>query len=305
MSQAKELYEKGLEAQRRGKLQEALKLYRASVKSDPGFRPAYNNLGALYSRSGRPDLALGFFKLALELGEDAAVYFNLGSESYRLEKWKESRQYLVRALKLDPRLTRAHILLAYLYEKEGEHRRAWIYFQNALKVEPANRMALLGYAVSLSENEEHERALAAIDSFRGNISGDETLKNLRAGLLLRLNRIQDSFQEYKTLTEESPRYLSFTDHLKKARTEKSESYDRIFSGVDDKIRERTARLKERMARRKALLEKARKSGASSPPAAGNDELKEMVDLSLLHLFNGDPDKALRFLLQAKKMKGGQ
>ncbi|MEQ9362617.1 MAG: hypothetical protein RIF32_00155, partial [Leptospirales bacterium] len=35
------------------------------------------------------------------------------------------------------------------------------------------------------------------------------------------------------------------------------------------------------------------------------DLKDMVDLSFLHLFNGDTDKALRFLMQARKMKQKQ
>lgn len=304
MSTAKEFYNRGLAAEKAGRFQEALKNYKASAREDISFRPAFNNLGVLYARAGRPDLAIGFFNRALELEEDDIVHFNLGSEFFRLENYKESEHHLISALKKNRRLIRAHLLLAYLYTRENKIEKADIYFQNALKLDPRNRAAALGLAVSLAERDRNREALDLTDRYLRENPDDESFRNLRAGLLLKLNLYQESLQEFSELTKKSPEYTSFTDHLRAAREEEKSEYNRVFSGINDKIKERASRLQAKIEKRKRLLKKAR--SAEPPEEISKEELqselKDMLDLSFLHLFNGDSEKALRFLFQARKMK---
>lgn len=305
MSRASELYEQGRRAEQAGKFQEALKFYRNAARADANFRPAFNNLGALYARAKRPDLAIGFFRRALELGEDEAVYFNLGSECYRMEEYAESEAYLKKSLKQNPRFLKSHLLLAYLHGELGRNEKAEIYFKNALKLDANNRMAALGLAVSLAGREQHEASLKVVNRFLEKFKGDQALQNLRAGLLIKLNRYQESLADLSQLTQTSKKYTSFTDHLKAARTESGAEMNRLFEGINDRISDRTHRLKARLEKRKALLQQ-KKSGAEVPAAGEDPELKEdlqeMVDLSFLHLFNGDPEKAMRYLVQARKIK---
>lgn len=292
MSKARELYEQGRQAETLGRIKDALKLYKSSAREDPSFRPAFNNLGALYARAKRPDLAISFFKRTLELGEDAIVCFNLASEFYQLDQPAESIQYLKRALRHDRRMLKAHILLAYIYEGRKQREKAEVYFNNALKIAPANRPATLGLAVNLSERGLHELALRHVDRYLASRPKDGALLNLRAGLLLQLNRYDESIRELDTLTETAQGYVSFTDHLQKARQETETEYGHFFEDIHDKIGEKTRRLKKNIEKRRELLEKE---------APSKDDLKDMVDLSLLHLFNGNAKKAMRFLLQARKM----
>ena len=307
MQEARKLYEQGLRAEQEGRFQEALKFYRATARSEPSFRPAFINLGALYARARRPDLAIGFFKRALELGEDDVVYFNLGSESYRLEEYQESEKYLKKALRLNPRLLKGHLLLAYLHEHLKQYDKSDIYFQNTLKLEPGNRVAALGWAVSLADRELHEQALAVVEKVLGANPADEGLRNLRAGLLLKLNRLEQSLDEFTELTKSSQKFISFTEHLQAARGESREAYDKVFEGIGDKIGDRTQRLRARIEKRKKLMA-ARRAGKTvngtgdDTPEELKQDLKDMVDLSFLHLFNGDSEKALKFLFQARKMK---
>ena len=68
MSQkARDLYMAALAAEKAGKFSEALRQYKAAAREDTEFREAFVNLGALYSRAKRPDLAIGFFRRALDL----------------------------------------------------------------------------------------------------------------------------------------------------------------------------------------------------------------------------------------------
>lgn len=302
MSEAAKLYEQGRRAEQGGRFQEALRFYKASARQDPNFREAYNNLGVLYARARRPDLAIGFFQRAFEIKEDAKVCFNLGSELFRLERFSESEFYLVRTLQHDRRMVRAHVLLAYLYSKQKRWDRAVNYFSNALKLEPANRPAALGFTVLLSDQNRFAEALEVSRAYLAHVPSDQTFQRLQAGFLLKAEDHKASLQAYSTLAKTDTKFSAFTDHLAAARKESQAEYSQVFDGIDDKIRERADRLRERIRRRKEWLQS--KQGQSMPTEPGQlkTDLKDMVDLSFLHLFNGDPDKALAFLLQARKMK---
>ena len=305
MNQAKSFYDQGLKAEQEGRFQEALRYYKASARSDGGFRPAFNNLGAIYSRAARPDLAIGFFKRAFELGTDDIVCFNLGSECFRMDNLDESERHLKMALRQNQRLLKAHILLAYLYDKRRQFDKSDIYFKNSLKLDRKNKTAALGYVVSLSDRNMFETALEVVDKYL-KVSGSEpTLQNLRASFLLKLNRLDDSRDEFVELSQKSARFTNFTEHIKEARNESQEEYARMFTGFDDKMQERTDRLRARINKRKELLakKKAGEPGPVIPETELKQDLKDLVDMSFLHLFKGDSEKAIQFLFQARKMKG--
>ena len=62
-----------------GKLEEAEKLYREILKTNPNHLDANNNLGALLNDTGRHDEAEASYKKAIELKPDyAEAYNNLG-----------------------------------------------------------------------------------------------------------------------------------------------------------------------------------------------------------------------------------
>ena len=305
MGKEKQFYDMGLRAEKEGKTKEALKNYRASVRENAGFRPAFNNLGAIYSKAKRPDLAIAFYNRALELGEDDIVHFNLGSEYYRLEMFKDSERHLIASVKLNRRLLKSHILLAYIYRQKEDFTRSDNYFQNAIKIDPGHRAAALGFAVSLSDRNLAEKALEVVEKYLKIVPNDVGLKNLHAGLLLKLNRYEESLNELTSLTKTSASYRSFTDHLAEARKESAQEYGKMFDDIDHKIKEKTERLRKKIENRKNLLKtenRAEKSNTPNSEDEKNQDMKDMVDLSFLHLFNGDTEKALKFLLQARKMK---
>lgn len=309
---AKKFYNAALAAERAGKPAEALKLYRAAARADLNFRPAFINLGAFYARRGRPDLSTPFFQRALELGEDDAVYFNLGAELYKLERLEESAAHLKKCLRLNTRFIKAHILLAYVYSRLKDQARAEIYFQNALKIEPGNRMAGLGFAVMLADAGAFERSLGVVESCLARAPADESLQNLRAGLLMKLNRYDESLIEYRRLAHEAEGFTGFTGFLEKARSAGDNDLDAALAGSGARIKERTARLRARIEMRKQRLgrpaaenpspERHGIEGALDVQEELQEDLRDLVDLSFLHLFQGDPDRALQYLVQARKLK---
>ena len=316
MADGRQLYKAGLAAEKEGKFKIALKAYRAAARTDQDFRPAFMKLGELYSRARRPDLALVFFGRGLRLKRDAAVLFNMGSESYRLGQTKNSIRYLKAALQEDRHLLKAHLLLAFLYRKEGLQEKACLYFQNVRKLDPANRMAALGQAIALSELEHHAEARRIlVDWLSKTGQKDSAVQDLLAGLELSLGNTEASYKQFRELSQSSPKFTNFTEHLRKARDLEKEEFRKCFRDLDDRISDRVEKLKKRMEQRKAFLKKRRKldlsaakngiEGAQDLQGELQQDLRDMVDISLMHLFNGDSEKALKFLFQAHKMGKGK
>ncbi len=247
--------------------------------------------GVKASEEGRYQDAVKHFEAAIAAKPEEAAFFNLGSAYFRLKNYEAARRNLISALKINQRLTRAHILLGYIYGHDKNFEKAAIYFKNALTVEKNSRPAVTGLALSLSESGKYEEALKVITSFPGNES-DVTLAGLKAGLHLKLGHLKESAKEYVMLTKSDPRYKSFSDHLAAARESEDADASALFEHIEDKIKDRTAKVKELLTKKK-----------SSPDTVPTQEdLKDMVDLSFLHLFNGDPEKAVKLLLEAKRIK---
>ena len=309
---AYQLYQRGESAQEKQQFAQALRFYKASLKIDMKFRPALVSIGFIYSQLGQSSLALDFFRQAYALERDARICFNLASEYFKQKDFEKARLYLKECLGQDKRMLKAHLLLAYLYQKTEKHDRAAIYFQNALKLSPMNRMAILGYAAALSEQGHYETALYATQRYLSKAKSDLFAQELRAYLLLQLGRTEEAYSDYIELVHSSPKFTNFSEHLQKIHKEANEEYKQIFENIDHKINKRLERIRARLEAYKAV--KGENLSAQENGIEGSQDLKEelkeelkansqdMIDLSLLHLFKGNSTKAMKYLFQARKWK---
>ena len=67
--------EKGVEAHKAGKVQEADRYYTAILKANPKHSDANHNMGVLAVGIGKVEAALPFFKTALETNSNIAQYW--------------------------------------------------------------------------------------------------------------------------------------------------------------------------------------------------------------------------------------
>lgn len=104
--------DRGLQAWRKGRKEEALDHLTDAVRLDSGFVEAQIRLGAFYGDTGQPGLALYYFNRALLL-EPQSSYATLGKAAalLTLNRSAESEQEARRALQLSPGLIEAHYLL--------------------------------------------------------------------------------------------------------------------------------------------------------------------------------------------------
>ncbi|HEX2054002.1 MAG TPA: tetratricopeptide repeat protein, partial [Actinomycetota bacterium] len=96
----------GVAAQREGRLEEAESLYRKSLETDPDFLPALFNLAILEETVGRNEDAEGTYRRIIEKYPDSGpAHLNLGFLLVqKLNRPDEGRAEFARAVELDPAL---------------------------------------------------------------------------------------------------------------------------------------------------------------------------------------------------------
>lgn len=289
-----ELFEQAKIAQKAGNIKAAMSLYKKLLREDKSARAAWVNLAALFSAQKETESAIVCYRRALALKEDAIVLFNLAGELYKNKDNAGAILNLNRALELQSDFFRAALLLGYIYESQENFDQAIIAFRRALTLNRTSRIAALGLIVSLTEVDRTEEAFTITQHYLKAKPNDEALLNLNAALLMKLGRYKESFDQLKQVTSANQGYASFNEHLNKAKQERDQETIEFFETANLRRKERTERLKKKIEERKQRQSKV------LTVEEIKEDTKDLLDLSLLHLFSGEKDKALAFLVEAKK-----
>lgn len=98
---AKEHNDLGVIYEKKGKLDLAEREYKKAIKKDRAWYLPYFNLGNLYYKRGEKDRAIKFYKKALEKEENPDILNNLAFVLYETEEYKEALVYIEKAIKMD------------------------------------------------------------------------------------------------------------------------------------------------------------------------------------------------------------
>ncbi|MBE9535933.1 MAG: tetratricopeptide repeat protein, partial [Proteobacteria bacterium] len=100
--------------------------------------------GVALVKAGSMAEAVSRFSEALELDPShVGARFNLAFAYQRMERLEEAESEYRKVLEIRD-LTKAHLMLGLLYEKEGKYSNAINEFETVLKKEPGNKVALTG-----------------------------------------------------------------------------------------------------------------------------------------------------------------
>lgn len=108
------------------------KHYRKALNADSGFSPALNNYGILLFNQGRYEEAeKRFLKAANDPSNESrgVAWGNLGRVYMAQDKEEKARKAFIKAVRLNPEESSAHLELARLYFREGNHRLSREYYQ--------------------------------------------------------------------------------------------------------------------------------------------------------------------------------
>jgi tetratricopeptide (TPR) repeat protein len=144
---AEALYGLGSACLQQQKTNEARECFQRALQlraSYPGTVPnSWNNLGILAAREGNFDLAIQYFRRALQIDPDHSIALrNLGSAYRQKKDWTQAESALERAIALNPDDPEANYSLGMVYAQQNDTERAYDYLQKALASRPAYPEAL-------------------------------------------------------------------------------------------------------------------------------------------------------------------
>ena len=152
------------------RLGEAVVHLEESLRLNPGVADTYNNLGAVYSRSGDSAKALPYFTVAIRLEPDnVEAHNNLGMVLGKLGDISKAVDHFESALRIDPDYSDAHNNLGVTLVKQGELDAAAAHFEKAVELKPNdphahnNLASALAAKGELARAAEHYRSALAID----------------------------------------------------------------------------------------------------------------------------------------------
>ncbi|MFN3604594.1 MAG: tetratricopeptide repeat protein [Leptonema sp. (in: bacteria)] len=210
--------------------------------------------------------------------KDANAFHNLGIEYFQIQDYENSKKMLLKSIEIEPNFIRSYLLLGYVYELLEDHQNALKIFFSILKKEPKNKLAIEGTILSFVKLKNYEKAYELCNHYLKIFPEDTTLRNLKTGILLNLNKTEEFYQELKEITEKDTKYKSFENFIVELKTKRQKEYTEFANEVQKKIILKTKEIQEK------------------------ENSKSYLDLSLLSLFSGDKENALKYLKKALESK---
>ncbi|EPG74016.1 tetratricopeptide repeat protein [Leptospira fainei serovar Hurstbridge str. BUT 6] len=288
-AESRKKFNVALQLEKQGKVSQAVKIYGEILQLEPGFQKAYLNLGALYSRMGDSETAIRTYQKALELGKTTELYYNLGVEFYRLNSLEAAIKALKNSLELNKRYLNSHLLLAYCYKQLERPEKSELYLKNALKIDPKNKTALSALATVYFDTERWKEALEAANSALIVQPDDPRMEILLTEIHVKLGNFKQSFETLKKVTTTAQGFVKFSDSIKEAKEKPKPEEKIFFDNLESLTRKKLSEFKDKL-----VLSKENPEDFEAP------EAQDALDLSLMYLFHGDTERALKYLLYAQK-----
>ncbi|MGB9406074.1 MAG: tetratricopeptide repeat protein [Terracidiphilus sp.] len=125
-----EMFLEAVQAEETGEKQRAIMLYREMMELDPGFAPAWINLGTIHFHLREFDCAEQLYRRATEIDPSYVLaFFDLGNVLDELQRLDESIAAYRQAVALVPGYADAHYNLALAHERRGDARPALRHWQ--------------------------------------------------------------------------------------------------------------------------------------------------------------------------------
>lgn len=134
-------------------------LWVATVKASPNSPNAHNNMGDVYSRYNRHDLAAQEFAKAIELKKDYGdAYHNLGNALQNQGKLAEAKEWYEKALIINPNIWQTYAQLASIAAQEKDYDKAEELLKKSLTLSPNNPDIFMNLAVVYLLKEDKDTA---------------------------------------------------------------------------------------------------------------------------------------------------
>ncbi len=177
-------------------------LWRTTLARNPGCWMAYENLGGVFMKENRADLAVPQFQRALDLNPDDTEAMNeLGVAVMQQGRTGEAIALFTRALEIAPDIAETHINLGVALLQKGQPEKAANHFQHAAQIEPGNAQARKDLATAYTQEGQWGDAVAQYQRAAEIEPGNpETLFGLGSALT-RAGRSDEAMAQFRRVLE--------------------------------------------------------------------------------------------------------
>jgi tetratricopeptide (TPR) repeat protein len=166
-------FKKGVEADARGKHDEAIAHYEKAIASSPNFYPAHNNLGSAELARANFAAARREFEQVVKLNQsDATAYFNLSNVCMVTKQLADGRRFLAEGLRRQPDSAFGKFLLGSLDLHEGNITEAESALRQAIQLNPTMSQARLQLVNLFLQVNRKQDAIAMLRDFLGAFPAD-------------------------------------------------------------------------------------------------------------------------------------
>ena len=142
-------------------LPSALKQLRKVIQLDPSNANAHQLLAHVYVDQSDFSSALAELTRAVALKPSGELYFELGQVEGQLGKLDAAAVQYRKALRLDPKLARAHVMLGIVLRRQSNHKDALAEFRQAVRLDPNDPNAQFNLGKELKADGDNAGAIRA------------------------------------------------------------------------------------------------------------------------------------------------
>ncbi len=240
------------------------------IKLNPLNRDAYIGLAVELTRMKRFDQAIKSFNKANSIKEDYVTLYNIGCLFYKNNDFKNAILALERSKQHNSDFYMVSLLAGLCYGRLNNFKAAETNFINVIMTDPENTTALTALAVLYYNQGKIQNSLNIIKRISSLKINDDTVSRIKSEILFNSGKTTESADEIKQFKNSSDKFRNFNNYVKSIPvtilTDK-------YGSIEEKIQK-----------------------LENDPSRTRDNL---ISLSLCHLFSGNTDSAIDYLIEAR------
>jgi tetratricopeptide (TPR) repeat protein len=159
-------FDKGVDADRQGKTDDAIQHYEKALSYSPDFYPAHDKLGLVYLGRQNFEAAQPEFEAALKANQnDAQAYFNLANLLLLTQRYPAAEREIEEGLQRRPDSAFGHFLQGSVYWRTGRPELAEKSLQSALKLDPKMSQAYLQLVNLYLQQKRTPEAISQLEAY--------------------------------------------------------------------------------------------------------------------------------------------
>lgn len=190
-----------------GRRDEVHQAFREAAEREPGCVEAWNNLGLYAREDGRGEESVELLRRALAIDPDfIQALFNLGTVLVTLHRGAEAELPLRRLLELAPGFRDAEACLGAALVGQGRHEEGIDAYRRELARDPTNKMALNNLGLLMQERRHTDDALELLGRAAEAYPDDALSLSNYANVLRIVGRMEDAARYYQAAASADPSY---------------------------------------------------------------------------------------------------